>query len=229
MQTPHPWWQFIGFDENSPAPTPGNPDPSPAPTNAPAPNPAPPAPKTYTEAEFNQHMAGLRRTQRLEMARELGFNSVEDMQTAAKAHQDRLDAEKTEAQRAKDAEAAAKKSQQDAEVRAQRAELKLTVTSALLGTGVRSDRATRAATLLLAELPADADESAVKSAADKLKTEMPELFGRAGTPDSDHHGAPPGGQATKTGYDAGAQRARAEIEKRGERQSWLTTANVIGR
>lgn len=138
--------------------------------------------RTITQAEMSRIAAREKRDGRnsgqLELAKELGFDSVEDMKAAAQRQKDAEDAAKSETQREADAakreksEAARERAEAAAERRTARME------RALIRLGVGDDDLDDAISMReMRELAADADAEAIAEAAEALKARRAELFG----------------------------------------------------
>lgn len=212
----------------------GDPDPSTPPTGgdpAPVPKPAPPVVPTVTlsqddltalaaKEKSQGERAGARKAL-TDLATELGFTSIDDAKTfvttTRQAQQDAL----TEDEKRK-AELDRRESELLAREQAAIAAKRSADQRALLvGLGATGDDLTDAVALLQAGLAADADEQAVKDAAEALKARRPELFG-AKAPSTPPptlppapSGAPAGGPPARTGT-AAKDAVRAAARKRAE-------------
>lgn len=210
----------------------GGDDPTPtAPTAAEPPKPTPPPGKVFTQDEVaalaakeksQGERAGARKALE-DFAAANGFKSAEDakafIETARKAQQDALSEEekrRAELERREAEltarEAAAVQRERDANRRA-----------VLVGLGATGDDLEDAAALL--RVDADADEQAVREAADKLKERRPELFGaRTQTPAAAPTmppapgGSPAGGPPSRTPATKDDTKARAR--KRAEQMGF---------
>lgn len=144
---------------------------------APQPEPAPEA--TFSQADVDrivqQRIAREKSKALGDFADELGV-PADELAAKVKGWQEAEKAAMSEAERAK-AEAETAKARAEAE-RAQLAadRKRVDVQRHLLGAGVNGDQLDRVTTLVLAEVPADADDDAIAAAVDTLHTELPALF-----------------------------------------------------
>ena len=186
------------------------------PADPPKPSPPPAAPDTgkqFTQEELERiaareksqgERAGARKALE-ELAQELGFTNPDDVKTfvatARKAQQDALSEEERRRQELerREAELAAREA---AAIARERAANRRAV---LVGLGATGDDLEDAAALL--RVDDDADETAVREAAEKLKERRPELFGTRPAPQTSPLPPAPGGAP------AGAPPSRATPSK----------------
>ncbi len=163
-----------------------------------------------TQADVDKAAREAKKAATTELAAALGC-SIDEAKTIIADRRAAQDAEKTEAQRAREAADAEKAAAADERRQAALERKSLRTERALIAAKVQDDRSAKAARLILADLPDDADEDTIKAAVETFKAETPEWFGEAKPPPpgSDPQGRGPGGGAggAKTGMDAGRQRA----------------------
>ena len=184
-----------------------------------------------TQADVDRAAREAKKAAETELAAALGC-SIDEAKTIIADRKAAQDAEKSDAQRAREA-ADAEKSDAAAEKAAAAAERRaLRVERALLVVKVKDDRSANAARLVLADLADEADEAAVTAAVEKFAKDTPEWFGDNAPPPpgSDPAGRGPagGGGGQKTGIEAGRERARLAREAR-EKAGGDRAADPFGR
>lgn len=191
----------------------------------------PPEPKgaTLTKDEVDSIVKGrvesTRKATADSIAKDLGV-SIEDAKRIIKEAQDRDAAQKTEAERAKDAADAAKadsdKEKEEAAQEKHDARVERLLTRALpkdLDDEALDKRIVKVGRLLDVEV--GADEASIKAAIVELKKEMPELFptddegtppkgGAPRVPSSDPNGKPPKKVGQEDAFAKGQERAKAK-------------------
>ncbi|MGV9226414.1 hypothetical protein ACWDPF_27520 [Streptomyces albogriseolus] len=190
------------------------------PADPPKPSPPPAAPETgkqFTQEELERiaareksqgERAGARKALE-DFAAEHGFSNVDDAKAFIAAARQAEEAKKSEEQRLRDelerikAEAAAREAAAIARERAANRR------ALLAGLGATGDDLEDAAALL--RVDDDADEAAVREAAEKLKERRPELFGSRPAPQASPLPPAPGGAP------AGAPPTRSAGDKTGNR------------
>jgi colicin import membrane protein len=183
---------------------------------------------TITQAEMGRIAAREKREGRnsgqLELAKELGFETVDAMKAAAQRQKDAEDAAKTEAQRAIDDAKAEKdaSARERAEAAAERRTARME--RALIRLGVGDDDLDDAIAMReMRELPADADADAIADAAQKLKDRRAGLFGGKAADDENEERPPaarlPGGKPGKRKEPAKAEVGAAGLA-RARRKGW---------
>lgn len=201
------------------------------PADPPKPSPPPAAPETgkqFTQEELERiaareksqgERAGARKALE-ELAQELGFTNPDDVKTfvatARKAQQDALSEEERRRQELerREAELAAREA---AAIARERAANRRAV---LAGLGATGDDLEDAAALL--RVDDDADEAAVREAAEKLKERRPELFGTRPAPQASPLPPAPGGAP------AGAPPARTTPSKDDAKARAVARAQAMG-
>lgn len=147
-----------------------------------------------------------------EVLKALGFDKLEDAQAFVTAKRQADDATKSADQLAREtaereaAGARAEAAQARAEARAARIEAALTGAGAPAGSVADLSK--------LIDVAADADGAAIAAAAEALKAKYPAMFDPAAAPPapSSVPGKPPTPAASKTGYEAGRERGKADRE-----------------
>ena len=148
------------------------------------------------------------------IADELGVPISEAKEILA-AHQKRVDGEKSDAQREKDAAAKEREEAQAEKAAAAKERRDAKIERALVRAGIEDEKLDRAVRLL--DIDDDADAEAIKKAADTLKSEEPSWFGDTGNgsgakppkaPASDSNGKPPKNQKSEDAFSKGAERAK---------------------
>jgi len=169
----------------------------------------------FTQAELDrvagQTRAEAKRKAEQDVANALGV-PLDEAKAIIAERQQRVEAEKTEAQKATEAANKARSEADDAKKTAAQETLRARAVVALVKAKLNPDRLDRATVLLLADVDADADADAVDAAATKLAEETPEWFtGEAAQPppaNGNPGGAPPRGQSDAKGLDAGRKRSQ---------------------
>lgn len=198
-----------GSGDPPPPPTPPPPPPTP-----PEPTPPPTSAATLTQAQVDAIVAR-QRTEAGDKATakllaDLGVTSIDDAKALVAAKKAADEKDLSDAQKAtKRAEEATAKALADSATAAATTR-RANVTLALAGAAVRTDRITQATTLLLADLPADADEKAIAEAVKAQTTAMPEFYATAGAGGVDLGGrGPNGSKGGKDSYAAGLADGKA--------------------
>jgi hypothetical protein len=190
---------------------------------APAPSPTDP-PKTFTQEEMDRHAirraAEAKRAASKDLADQLGV-SVDEAKKIIEGHRAKAEAEKTEVERAKEAESAAKAEADQAKQEAAKERFETRVyrklSAAGVGAGMEDEAAekqiARARRLLDVTLEATDEEIAGQIA--EIKNDVPGLFtakteGGQTAPSGVTNGRPPaGGQGTQSAMDRGRERYRS--------------------
>ena len=181
---------------------PPQPDPPPAATT-----------KQWTQEEVNS-LVGKARGEgraagRKEVLEEVGQEDTEAIKSALADHQARVDAEKTEAERARDEANAAKAEAEQAKAQMAATNQQNMVQLALIEAGCPA--ATLADVTRMVVVDADADADAVSEAVEALKSRVPQLFAAPEGAPPAPSGAPAGGTgdkrkkpSTKSGLSVGS-------------------------
>lgn len=211
------------------------------PIDPPAPPPPPKTDPAKSEQVFTQadldNVAGRtraeeRRKAEQAVAEQLGV-PIDEAKDIIEAKRQVDDAQKTEAQRARE-EADREKETAKAVIAAAAEEKKAAKAErALMAAGVDVAKLGRATTLLLADVSDIEDAEKLKTSVESLKTDVPSLFGVApppGAPSSDPAGQPPAGGngGTPKGMDAGRERARKEMERDTKSDDPFAGMSMIG-
>ncbi len=163
-----------------------------------------------TQADVDKAKREAKKAAIAEIATTLGC-TIEEAKALVDAKRQADDQQKSETQRALEA---AQERERNAEARERataRKEQALDLRLALVSAKVTDGRLDKAAKLILADLPDDADGEAITTAVEAFAKDTPEWFGESKPlpPGSDPQGRGPGGGAggAKTGMDAGRQRS----------------------
>lgn len=166
---------------------------------------------TFTQEDLNRIAAREKdegkRAALSEVAKTLGC-TVEEAADIIKRSKEADDAQKTEAQRAKEAAERAKAEADEEKAQAAREKHIVRVERALLKAGVPDAKIERVARMMDVEVGAEPEK--LDEAAKALKKDFPELFatGSGGTNDSDPPGSPPKPKIKDDKFNAGAERAK---------------------
>jgi hypothetical protein len=222
-----------GNGEPTPTPTPA-PTPEPTPTPVPTPDPDPAGDKSISQAELDRILhtrsGEMKRQAEENLAKSLGV-PIEEAKRLITAAQTAEDSQKSEAQLAR--EKADREANEAAEAKTastlekhQSAVERALVRAIKVPADIADDddktdeyldrKVSRLARLVDVEIGADA--AAIKAAVDALRKDEPLLFGSeaAGSgkppgsaPNGDPKGTPPKRTSTESGFDKGAERAKA--------------------
>lgn len=172
-----------------------------------------PPPSGLTQDQWNAAWARERAKEataaEARMLKALGYESLEDAQAAAAARQAEADKNLSESQKATKAaerarlEADAEKA--SAAERGRRADVSIALSQA----AVRHERLGAATTLLLADLPPDADDKVIAAAVKAQQAAMPEFYGSGGGGVDLGGRAPNGSRTGKDSYQAGLDAGKA--------------------
>jgi len=165
---------------------------------------------TFTQADLNRIAAREKdegkRAAMAEVASKLGC-TVEEAIELVKTARAKEDAEKSEAQKAKEAADRAAADAEKAKAEAAREKHLARVERALIKAGVDEKKLDKVARMLDAEVGAEMD--AIEAATKDLKKDFPELFnGRKGPIDSDTGGGSPKPTIKDDDYSSGVERAK---------------------
>jgi DNA-binding transcriptional MerR regulator len=233
----------------------GGSDTPPAPPSPPSPPPAPPAdppkpadppapPAGPTKADVDRAKAEAKRSTEAAIAEQLGC-SIEEAKTILEERRKADDEKKDEATKAKEAADAERAKAEQERAAAAGDRLTVRVERALLAAGVPIEEPKevkegeeppktlldRARVQVLAEVKPEDDDASVKSVVERLKAEVPAFFAATpagGTPSSVPGQQPPNNQPTKTGIDAGRERARRDREERDKRPKFMEGLVPLG-
>lgn len=154
------------------------------------------------QASFMRRVEQASRSQLTAMAKELGFESADDLREAAKAAKEREEAEKSELDRLKEDAERAKSESKSALERANARIVQAEAKAVALSLGIKSERVPYA--LRMADLSdvdvsdeGEPDEAAIKKALETVLKDIPEL--KAETTTASNGGAEFNGQETQAG------------------------------
>lgn len=170
-----------------------------------------------TEAAFMARMQREGKKMVGDFLKTLGFEKEDDLKTVITAHKDKIEADKTELQKAQDRATALEKAQAAAVTKLEAAARTSEAKVAALAAGVKPERLDYLLKLAdLSEVAVNdgtADAAAVKAAVEKVLADMPELKGQAGQA---RGGGEFGGQGGGTGLTWEAIKAMStkEVEAR---------------
>lgn len=171
-------------------------------------------PKSRVNEIVNSRVAETKTATEKRIAEELGVPISEAKEILA-AHQKRVDGEKSEAQREKDAATKARQDADNEKAAAAKERQDAKIERALVRAGIADEKLDRAVRLL--DVESDADAEAIKKAAEALKSEEPAWFGDTGdgggtkppkAPGSDSKGKPPKNQKSEDAFKRGEDRAK---------------------
>lgn len=168
-----------------------------------------PPPRTFSQVDLDRAAGRARDEGRRSVANDVAADlgcTVDEAKTILDQVREAGEAQKTEAQRAREAADTAR-ADADAEKAAAAADrLAVKVERRLLAAGVPDTALTRATRMVT--VPADADDTAIAAEIDALKTEIPALFTTPGTTSPPPPGVTPPRQPTGTG---GTRKTMADL------------------
>ncbi|MFD9004396.1 hypothetical protein ACFV0T_26145 [Streptomyces sp. NPDC059582] len=207
----------------------GGDPPAPAPTDPPKPGPPPGPAKEFTQEDLDRiaarEKAQGKRSALKEFAEELGFTSAEDTAAFVAAARQIEEAKKTDEQKRQEELDRREQELAAREASAVARERSANRRAVLVGLGATGDDLEDAAALL--RVADDADDQAVREAAEALKGRRPELFGAQRAPQTPPALPPaPGGAPAGGGHRQPASRddVKARMEKRAEQMGFRRTA-----
>lgn len=212
-----PIWPVAGAQD---PPNPPNPPASPPnPPTSPADQPAPTPERQLSQSQVNEivarESAKAKEKAERDLAASLGV-SIEEAARIVKEATDRTNAQKSDAERAKEAADKAKREAEEEKTKTQRERHSLWSDSVLITLGAPTDegKLARLRGMLTVQVGASRDE--IKADAEQVKKDFPQLFSTTApppAPSSDPSGRPPAPKANGDAYTAGMERAKARYAK----------------
>lgn len=178
-----------------------------------------PPPKTFSQDDVNRIAAREKEQGRQAAAQSLADDlgvSLEEAKTIIKEHRDRSEAEKSEAQRAKEAADREKAEAAEEKKAAARERHETKVERRLIRAGVPDDEEGLKRVMRMVTVEVGASDDDLQAEIDSIKTQFPTLFGtgeggggRGRAPSGDPPGSPPKPKGGESRYARGVERAKA--------------------